>query len=525
MYLHDTKHCPILKLASGASYYFVASDNESRDCIEALAEIMHLESGPGCGRKVLVYCDEQDNIYSRITVPAGTVEPVLCRIDPPRKRDEFYLMVERIAQAVAAATIDCGGALVHGGFCSLQGLGAILAGQGGIGKSTASSRLPSPWISHCDDSTLIVPDSAGKYYAHPWPTWSRFYFGGAGGSWDVNISYPLEVLFFLSQAEEDQLEALNRSQSKSMLIDTIEHVTRTNRKKEQERQNFLRQCIRSAEMIVSRVPAYRLRVSLSGKFWTKMEKALLEVANDKISANCSRPNSKTSAILTIYKPAVTKLSDPDSTGESEKALHYIYRGTSMNPTFHEPEMLTVMPYRGDYKPAKGDIICYYADGKTEHIVHRIISTKNGKIRTRGDNSNVPDEYIVTGEKITGRVVAARKNSISRVVYNGTAGILEMRLNRVLRSVNRLLTKLLQRTYHAMANSGVFRVLKPPGMYFRVVVFTRLGFKSPKLILKSRTIGNYDFRIGKWKIKRPYRLFVNEKKLPRFKNSYTPPGAN
>ena len=32
-----------------------------------------------------------------------------------------------------------------------------------------------PWRSLCDDATLVVRDASGRYWAHPWPTWSRFY--------------------------------------------------------------------------------------------------------------------------------------------------------------------------------------------------------------------------------------------------------------------------------------------------------------------------------------------------------------
>ena len=506
---------PEIELASGWNYYFVAADKKAQACIDALTQIMHLEKGPGRGRKVFVYCSEQEDIYSRIYVPPAFDQPVLCRIDPFKNRDEFYLMAERIAQSIAVAVTNHGGALVHGGLCTLYGQGAIMAGSGGVGKSTASSRLPYPWISHCDDSTLVVPGSNGTYFAHPWPTWSRFFSGGSGGSWDVELYYPLTALFFLSQSEEDQLEVLNNSQAVPMLIDTIEHVTRTNRKKGLDRRNFLLKCIRNAEIITGSVPAYRLRVSLGGHFWVKMEKVLLE-KTVKTCLNDKSPNGENPA----HQP-MPELLDPETPKEIPRAVHYIYRGTSMNPTFYEPELLTVYPYKNIEKPLKGDVICYHTEGKAEHVVHRVIAVKDDEIRTRGDNSRNPDQYTLTAADITGRVVSSSRNGKKRLIYGGTAGIINMQINRISRDVNRLMTRLLRKIYHGLADTGLLRRIKPAGLCFKVVVFSRFSLRYPKLIMNGRTVGNFDFRKGCWTIKRPYRLFVDAKSLPYFERTFIP----
>ena len=84
-----------------------------------------------------------------------------------------------------------GGLLVHGALAEWNGIGVILAGPGGVGKTTASKRLPRPWRSLSDDNTLIVKSPDGTYWAHPWPTWSRYRQGDMSGSWDVQAAVKL----------------------------------------------------------------------------------------------------------------------------------------------------------------------------------------------------------------------------------------------------------------------------------------------------------------------------------------------
>lgn len=74
-----------------------------------------------------------------------------------------------------------GGLLLHGALAECKRQGVILAGPGTVGKTTASRRLRLPWHSLSDDATLVVRDRAGRFGAHPWPTWSRFMFGGSWG--------------------------------------------------------------------------------------------------------------------------------------------------------------------------------------------------------------------------------------------------------------------------------------------------------------------------------------------------------
>ncbi|MDZ4132664.1 MAG: SynChlorMet cassette protein ScmC [Dethiobacteria bacterium] len=504
MEFNPSNNCPVLKLANSLTYSFLAGDSSAEACVEALARAMRLERASCQGRKIILYTSEEENHEPKIFMPADQNEPILCLVNPYDSQDLFYIQVERAAQAIAADVISKGGALVHGGLCSLNGCGAIMAGRGGIGKTTASGRLSAPWISYSDDSTLVIPDGREGYVAHPWPTWSRFYWGGEGGSWPVENALPLTRLFFLSQAESDSLEAIDCTRAKSMLIDTIEHVTRSNRKKDKERLCFVLQCIESAGSIARAVPAYRLNVCLTGRFWEEME----QVMPTGLPGNQAGHASGSVEVGSLAAKPI------GGSSAGSDLQYFIYRSTSMNPTFFEPEMLTVKPYI-DKTPRRGDIICYHVPEKDEGIVHRVIGFSDSALKTRGDNNAKPDDYTVDITAVMGRVIAARRENEIRLVRGGFAGVVTMHLYRIYRKANRTFSHLFYQSYRGLAASGLIRIFKPHKMRFRVVVFERYATKHPKLILNGRTVGSFDYRKKEWKINRPYRLFIDEKSLPVF----------
>ena len=76
------------------------------------------------------------------------------------------LQLMRVSQIVANASEEKGGLLVHGALVEWNGTGVILAGPGGVGKTTASKRLPSTWRSLSDDTALIVK-SHGRHVLGP----------------------------------------------------------------------------------------------------------------------------------------------------------------------------------------------------------------------------------------------------------------------------------------------------------------------------------------------------------------------
>jgi SynChlorMet cassette protein ScmC len=181
-----------------------------------------------------------------------------------------------------------GGVLLHGALAEYDipspaghrrkgaelegGLGAILAGPGTIGKSTASERLPPPWRALCDDTTLVVRDADGQYWAHPWPTWSRFMFGRPGGNWNVQHAVPLQAIFFLDQSPEDHVEPMGAGTALTKLVASAEQVSNlmTCYLKPEQARAIRMERFENLNTLARAVPAYTLRLSLTGAFWEKM---------------------------------------------------------------------------------------------------------------------------------------------------------------------------------------------------------------------------------------------------------------
>jgi len=174
------------------------------------------------------------------------------------------------------SVLRTGGMLLHGALAEYHGKGVILLGRGGMGKTTASNRLVSPWRSLSDDGTIVVRDPAGKFWAHPWPTWSNLSMGHAKNVWDVNYGIPLESIFLLSWEEEPEISQPNPSQAIAELIDrTIDcfwgwhHQADKALTRKAHRLVFQNAC-----ELFKHVPCYTLGVTPDNIFWKPMEKTI-----------------------------------------------------------------------------------------------------------------------------------------------------------------------------------------------------------------------------------------------------------
>jgi SynChlorMet cassette protein ScmC len=169
-----------------------------------------------------------------------------------------------------------GGVLLHGALAGWNGNGVILAGPGGRGKTTASKRLPRHWQSFCDDTTLVVCDNKGAYWAHPWPTWSDFMFGGTGGTWDVQHAVPLKGIFFLDQAQREQIESLGAGHATCLLTESSEQASRiiSHYMEKDELRKHRQMCFDNICALAQTIPSYVLHLGRDGAFWKEIERAL-----------------------------------------------------------------------------------------------------------------------------------------------------------------------------------------------------------------------------------------------------------
>jgi SynChlorMet cassette protein ScmC len=187
-------------------------------------------------------------------------------------------MIEPMRHAlipILEETISSGGLPLHGALLECRGAGVLLLGKGGTGKTTCCGRLPSHWFVHGDDMALAVRDTAGRFLAHPLPTWSAVGAGQVRWPCRVNRAVPLRALIILEQSPEDGVVSLGKSAAavavEKACVEALEpFYLRGDRRGRLSRRNLFD----NAMALAGDVPAFRLRVSLEGRFWGKIEDAI-----------------------------------------------------------------------------------------------------------------------------------------------------------------------------------------------------------------------------------------------------------
>ncbi len=280
----DFAHGGSLILADGSSWAIIADDDYGSQLADSLTTTMQL--GPASriekNRMVIMnggtpgaqkhFLPQALQMYSSIDHNTSAI----CQVNAAKNNDAFTVQLMQLSLIFCNRAETQGGVLVHGALAEKDGNGVILAGPGEAGKTTASRRLPSPWKSLSDDTTLIVRDKQGFYHAHPWPTWSTFMFGGDGGSWNVQHSIPLKAIFMLSQGTTDRVEPLGQGQSACMINETAEQawMALLNNIDSEKLTAMSLQRFDNICELVKTVPTYILNISKYGSFWEEIDKVL-----------------------------------------------------------------------------------------------------------------------------------------------------------------------------------------------------------------------------------------------------------
>jgi hypothetical protein len=289
-----------LVLTDGSRFEIVAGDEEGASIVSQLGCAMQLRTTTGAiepphhgiVRRLLVQVVAYTSVADCYApLPSEDDGFAVCVWRPCNHSDGLYIQLMQLSLVIARDVQARGGVLIHGALAERDGIGVILAAPGGTGKTTASNRLPTPWRSLCDDTTLVVRDPQGNYWAHPWPTWSRFLDGGSGGTWDVQIAVPVKGIFFLAQAVEDRVERVGPGHAVSLLVECAEQTSQLMARglsKEETRALHLER-FNNLCALARVIPAHVLHISLTGAFWQEIEQALegghCEETQETISKN------------------------------------------------------------------------------------------------------------------------------------------------------------------------------------------------------------------------------------------------
>lgn len=498
----DPAPCTGIRFANGQQWRLIPTDPLAEETVRDVAEVMQLSLATGGPD---LYIAAGWGIRGMLKDPAG---PAICLLPPGNHKEVRINPMSDLAKAIALRTLPAGGLLLHGALAEKDGQGVILAAPGGTGKTTASNRFPPPWRSLSDDATLVVPDGTGGYRAHPWPTWSRFRDHGPGGSWHVEESVPLAALFFLSRSEEDRAEPAGTGDAVAYITESVHQTTGIPTQSGRTPEEAARHCeaeIAAATRLARAVPAYRLEISLAGKFWEAIEDALARQAPRAAKAPVSPEPVPAGTGRAVLRDPGTGLFGPGH-------IPVVYTGPSMNPTLVSPDLLDVVPY-GDATPAAGDVVCFLREATGQVVVHRIVRIAGARIVTQGDNNPEPDPDRLTGGNILGRVVGAQRREKRRAVTGGIAGRAVFRWRRIFARVRNAAGLILRTAGPAGAITRSLARFLPAGLKPRIVYFTTWNYGTLRLYFGRSLAGDYDPARGNWKIRLPYRVLISPDKLP------------
>ena len=193
----------------------------------------------------------------------------------------------------------------------------------------------------------------------------------------------------------------------------------------------------------------------------------------------------------------------------------IYKGPSMNPTVKPGDRLWITPYEGQ-KIQRGDVLVFTPPGADYKVIHRVVSVEPQGIKTRGDNNNQVDPWLLSHDQILGRVFSAERGKRRRRIFGGAIGQLCGVAIRAIHSIDASVSSRFRPAYDRLAVAGVFRRWLPGWMKTRAISLSHPAGTELQLLMGRRVIGRWLPGKSGWQIRRPFRLFVDEETLPENK---------
>jgi SynChlorMet cassette protein ScmC len=201
---------------------------------------------------------------------------VVCEIEPDASQDIDVLRMWFVVDVLHTKAVDSGGLPLHAGLVEHNRQGVLLAGGGGVGKSTCCQRIPKPWRAPCDDAVLAVVDTAGEFRCHPFPTWSDYLWGRSAKTWNVQDHFPIKGIAFLRQAEKDHTRPVGQGEAAMLINSSARQMISGHLRglSASESDALKRQIFENGCRLAQKVPAFILSVARDGTFWVEIEKAL-----------------------------------------------------------------------------------------------------------------------------------------------------------------------------------------------------------------------------------------------------------
>ena len=187
---------------------------------------------------------------------------------------------------------------------------------------------------------------------------------------------------------------------------------------------------------------------------------------------------------------------------------FIYKGSSMYPTFKQSDLLYVVPYK-DGKIKCGDVIVFKVPGKMEMVVHRIISINEEGIRTKGDNNKNIDPYVLNPCDIVGKVVYGYRGNKKIKIYGPNIAKIILLIKKILLKIDKIFSKIFRYPYCLFSERGILRLFLPFSLRPRIIRFRKENGYELVIVMGRKAIGRYISQRQKWEIKKPFRIFLGK----------------
>lgn len=183
--------------------------------------------------------------------------------ETPHAKADFQVPWHLLLEEIIARK----GAMAHGGLATLNKRGFLFVAPPGGGKSTAISRLPSPWRVLCDDAALVWPNRRGGFSASPLPTWGDLLkpkenFQGSA-KFKVERKVDISGIFFLVKSDSDKSTQLSPLKALPRLFRALNEHPRVHA----VRHVFVSELIECANSLTKKTALWELKLTLGGRFW------------------------------------------------------------------------------------------------------------------------------------------------------------------------------------------------------------------------------------------------------------------
>ena len=204
------------------------------------------------------------------------VPDFICEMGSQEGDEQEILKMRMALQPIYQRIQDSGGFPLHAALLERDGLGILLAGSGSTGKSTCCRRVNGPWRALCDDEALIVKDNKKGYLVHPFPTWSDYFSNRSKQTWNVQHYLPMSAIFFLEQAEANQVIPIGKGRAAADLYESATQVCARNwMNLNRAGLSIVRKSLfENVCDLAKEIPVFKLQMTLEGRFWEAMEKVL-----------------------------------------------------------------------------------------------------------------------------------------------------------------------------------------------------------------------------------------------------------